>query len=80
MPNLRSRLDVLLGAAAHVLRLGERAQELVLQLGLLGLQLLHFAATPSGLERNIDGWVRACSTGISAGAPPAVGSLAIRYP
>src|SRR5262249_30737863 len=46
-------LDILLGTTAHVLRLGEGAQELVLRLGLLDSQLLELART-FGLARNVE--------------------------
>jgi len=36
-------LDILLGATAHVLGLGQRTQQLVLQVGLLGLELFQRA-------------------------------------
>ena len=54
--------------------LGDGAQMLVVQLGVLGLQ-----AFDDALQR-LDGEFGAASTGMSSGAPPAVESLAIRYP
>ena len=60
-------LDVLLGAAAHVLRLGGGAQMLVLQLGVLGLQafddaLKHFDGRFGAFDRHLSrgaarGWI-----------------------
>ncbi len=47
-------LHVLLGTAAHVLGFGQGAQKLVLQLGLLGLQLLQFVRQALRLGGNIE--------------------------
>ena len=67
-PELALAFDVLLGAAAHVLRLGQSAQELVLQLGLLGLQLLHFGRHAFRLGRNIEVGVGRLDRHLSRGA------------